>query len=72
MDFIKQVRDTHGKLTHYVAAFSDITEARRTRKASAIRRNTMPTPPICPIACCCLNVCSRRSAQAKRDKNRSP
>ncbi|MFA5825607.1 MAG: diguanylate cyclase [Gallionellaceae bacterium] len=66
---IKQVRDTHGKLTHYVAAFSDIT-ARKAAEENIRHQAQYDALTDLPNRVLLFDRLRQALAQAKRDKTR--
>ncbi|HEX5338757.1 MAG TPA: diguanylate cyclase [Gallionella sp.] len=66
---IKQVRDQHGKLTHYVAAFSDITE-RKANEASIRHQAQYDALTDLPNRVLLFDRLRQALAQAKRDRTR--
>lgn len=66
---IKQVRDTHGKLTHYVAAFTDITE-RKANEESIRHQAQYDALTDLPNRVLLFDRLQQALAQAKRDKTR--
>jgi diguanylate cyclase (GGDEF)-like protein/PAS domain S-box-containing protein len=66
---IKQVRDSNGKLTHYVAAFSDIT-ARKAGEESIRHQAQYDALTDLPNRVLLFDRLQQALAQAKRDKNR--
>lgn len=66
---IKQVRDTHGKLTHYVAAFSDIT-ARKANEESIRHQAQYDALTDLPNRVLLFDRLQQALAQARRDKTR--
>ncbi|MDD2914528.1 MAG: diguanylate cyclase [Gallionella sp.] len=66
---IKQVRDAHGKLTHYVAAFSDIT-ARKAGEESIRHQAQYDALTDLPNRLLLFDRMRQALAQAKRDKTR--
>jgi len=66
---IKQVHDKHGKLTHYVAAFSDIT-ARKASEETIRHQAQYDTLTDLPNRLLLLDRLQQALAQAKRDKTK--